>query len=116
MDFREQWEKVDMDFMKQLIKIHNEIVVGEREENDFDKFVLENKEKFNNPDYLQVFAKRIELTDEYFAKHFEMCEFVWKFMRKNPDWKKLDFNLSDYLILGLFEDTFGTYYIFHVKI
>lgn len=109
MDFREQWEKVDVDLFKSLIKLHNDIVMERKKESDFDDFVLSNKERLNNPDYLQIFAERVEILDEYFEEHYEMCKFFYDFMKDNEDWCKLDFSLRTYMRLGLFEDSFEEY-------
>lgn len=108
-DFRTQWQKVDMDFLKKLIALHNQITFNKQPESEFDKFVLDNKDKLNNPDYLQVFSERIELTKEYIGDHLEMCEFFYDFMRNNPDWQKLDFDFRSSIRLSMFEDLFAEF-------
>lgn len=106
MDFRDQWEKVDMDFLKQFVFLHNQISFGEKDEKEFDDFVLNNKNKLNNPDYLQVFAARVRLNPDYYREHYDMCYFFYDFMQNNPDWEKLDFPFSTYLVLKIFEESF----------
>ncbi|WP_242249164.1 hypothetical protein [Bacillus cereus group sp. BfR-BA-01328] len=109
MEFTEKWEKVDREFFIKFINIHNEILSGNKDEKDFDEFVLKNKEKLNNPDYLQIFAERMNSTVDYFHTHFEMCQFFYSFMEDNPEWKQLPFGLRTYLRLGMFEDLFKEY-------
>lgn len=109
MDFREQWEKVDWDFLKQLVGLHNAISLGKKEEKTFDQFVLDNQEKLNNPDYLQVFSERMSPDADYYDEHFEMCHFFYTFMENNPDWQKLEFGLRTFIRLGVFQDTFKEY-------
>lgn len=109
MDFTKQWEKVDREFFIEFINLHNKISSGNEDEKSFDDFVLENKDNLNNPDYLQIFAERMNPTVDYFNTHFEMCQFFYSFMESNPDWKKLSFGLRTYLRLGMFEDLFMEY-------
>lgn len=106
MDFREQWEKADMDLIRKLADLHNQICMKDVDEREFDGFVLKNKERINNPDYLQIFAARISFHSEYFNEHFEMCKLFYDFMQNNPDWQKLNFGFSTLIRLGLFEDEF----------
>jgi len=106
MSFKDQWEKVDFDFFKEFLQLHNQICLGTVEENTFDEFVLKNKEKLNNPDYLQVFSERVEPSNEYFEKHMETCQFFYDFMKTNPDWTRLEFGLRTFIRLGVFEDMF----------
>lgn len=106
MDVREQWEAVDVEFYKELIGLNNDISVGKKEEKEFSQFVLKNKEKFTNPDYLQIFAERVSLTEKYLKENEEMCTIFFTFMKENEDWKQLDFSVRTDLRLGLFEDTF----------
>ena len=109
MDLKEKWEKVDIDFLKQMVVLHNKISLGKIEEGEFDKFVLENKEKLNNPDYLQIFSERMSPLPDYYQKHFEMCKFFYDFMVANPEWEELNFDLRTFIRLGVFQDTFKTY-------
>lgn len=101
-----QWEPVDMEFMREFLGLHNAIVVKRKTEEEFDQFVLDHKEKFNNPDYLQVFAERVQIDKEYFAKHQEVCQFFYEFMKNNADWEELPFGFRTYMRLGVFSDTF----------
>lgn len=107
VDFREQWPKVDWDFLKELANLHNQVSCGFKTQEDFNNFILSNKDKINNPDYLQIFAENIELFDEEFYKaNFEMCKLFFDFMQSNPDWSKLSFGLRTFMRLGCFEDSF----------
>lgn len=108
MDVHAMWPPIDKDLFRQLILLHNRASIGDAEsEKEFDDFVLANKSRFNNPDYLQVFAERIDPLDtDYYRTHFEMCKVFYDFMQNNSDWKKLPFSLRTYIRLGLFEDTF----------
>lgn len=109
MDFREQWPKVDLEFLKELVGLHNAITLEKKDEKAFDQFVLQNKEKLNNPDYLQVFSERVSPFEDYYEKHFEICLFFYTFMENNPDWQKLHFSLRTFIRLGVFQDTFKEY-------
>lgn len=100
----EQW-----DLMRKLVDLHNQICFKDVDEQAFDTFVLENKERMNNPDFLQIFAARISFHPEYFSEHFEMCKLFYNFMLNNPDWKKLNFGFSTLIQLGFFEDEFKEY-------
>lgn len=104
-----QWPEVETVYLKKLISLQNNITFGHKKAHEFDEFVLNNKEKFNNPDYLQVIAERFELVDDFFEEHFELCEFVHIFMKNNPDWKNLGFGLRAHMRLGLFEELFQEY-------
>jgi hypothetical protein len=106
-----KWPKVDMDFLKQLISLHNEIAIKEKEEKEFDLFIMANKEKINNPDYLQVFAERVQITTDYYKEHYEVCRFFYDFMQENPEWRELPFGLRTYMRLGIFEETFKEFLI-----
>lgn len=46
---------------------------------------------------------------EYFEKYKDMCQFLYNFMKNNPDWKKLNFSLRTSLRLELFEYLFERY-------
>lgn len=109
MAFRKQWPERDVDFFIQLVTLHNEIMLNKKEENEFDQFVLENKSRFNNPDYLEIFVERINIKKEYFKEHEEVCRFFFDFMKKNPDWKKLNFGFRTHTRLNKFEELFKEY-------
>lgn len=112
MEYKElvkQWEPVNMDFFKKLVQLHNAISLEKKSDNEFSDFVLSNKEKFNNPDYLQIFAEWVEITDEFFDEHIELCKFVHQFMKDNSDWTRLNFGLKTHIRLGMFEDLFEEY-------
>jgi hypothetical protein len=104
-----QWPKVDKDYLKKLISLQNGIVVGRHKENEFDDFILNDKEKFNNPDYLQVVAERVELSNDFFNEHLDLCQFIYQFMKTNSDWEKLGFGLRADMRLGMFQDLFEEY-------
>lgn len=106
-----QWEPVDMEFMKEFLGLHNAIVMKRKSEEEFDQFVLEHKVKLNNPDYLQVFAERVQIEAEYFKNHKEVCQFFYDFMKSNPDWEGLPFGFRTYMRLGIFFDTFEEFLI-----
>lgn len=86
-----------MGFFSELVELHNAVTFGEKEEKEFDKFVLENKEKFNNPEYLQIFAERMSPLPRYYDEHLEMCQFFYNFMENNPDWGNFNFNLRTFI-------------------
>jgi len=101
--------KTDWDFFSELVELHNAVTFGEKEEKEFDKFVLENKEKFNNPEYLQIFAERMSPLPRYYDEHLEICQFFYGFMENNPDWENFNFNLRAFIRLKAFQDTFKKY-------
>ncbi|QUH21950.1 hypothetical protein [Alkaliphilus sp. B6464] len=106
-NFKGQWPKLDWDFFKEFAKLHNEVCMKKRTQQEFSEFVIRNKEKFNNPDYLQVFSENIELfNEEFYNANYEMCKIFYDFMQKNPDWNKFDFGLKTCIRLGSFEDSF----------
>lgn len=109
MSYKDQWNNVDMEFMHEMIKLHNDITFERKDENEFDNFILVNKRKFDNPDYMQVFSERVELLDEYFDEHMELCQFIYDFMQTNQDWRKLDFSFRTAIRLGMFEELFKEY-------
>lgn len=109
MENKKKWPKVDEKFIRELANIHNLISFREKEAIEFDTFVLENKEKINNPIYLNIFASRIQLTKEYFQVHFEVCKLFYDFMEGNPDWMESNFGFSTLIRLGVFQDTFAEY-------
>lgn len=107
IDFRAQWKSVDMDFFKEFISLHNQMSFGQKTQSDFNKFVIEHQEKFDNPDYLQIFAENITLfNEEFYRENLEMCKVFYNFMQNNPDWRKLPFGLRTSMRLGTFEDEF----------
>jgi len=106
MNYKDQWNKVDMEFLHEMIKLHNDINFEKKDECEFDNFILENKAKFDNPDYMQVFSERVELLDEYFDEHLELCQFIYDFMQANQDWRKLEFSFRTSIRLSMFEDLF----------
>ena len=106
-DFREQWVKVDMEFFKEFAHLHNLVCFNKKTQSELNDFVLKNKEKFNNPDYLQIFAENVEVFNEdFYNENIEMCKIFFDFMESNPDWVKLDFGLRTAIRLGSFQDKF----------
>lgn len=101
--------KIDKDFFKQLVQIHNDVAVRSKEEKEFDSFVLENKEKINHPLCLHIFEGRIRNNQEYFDDHKEVCQFFYDFMKNNPDRIETDFGFAGTIKLGTFEDFYGKY-------
>jgi len=108
-DFRQQWPSVDKSFLKELVDIHNETVIKKRVEGDFETFILEQQERFNNPDYLQIAIARIKPVAEYYDNQFQYCSFIFDFMNKNPDWEKLNFGFLEKIRMAVFYDTFEVY-------
>jgi hypothetical protein len=96
-----------MDFLKEFISLHNQVCVGKKTQEEFNSFVIENKDKFDNPDYLQIFSERIDLFNkDYYKENFDVCKIFYDFMVNNPDWQKLDFWLRTFIRLGTFQDEF----------
>lgn len=109
-DFKEQWNKVDMEFFHQFLQLHNEVCLEEKTQADFNTFVLENKTKIDNPDYLQIFIENVRIFDkDFYKENFDMCKTFYDFMENNPDWSKLDFGFRTAIRLGSFEDDFKEY-------
>lgn len=109
MENKKKWPKVDKKFIRELAKLHNQIAFREKDENEFDQLVLANKEKINNPVYLDIFASRVQLTKEYFQNHLEVCKLFFEFMEGNPEWIESGFGFSTSIRLGIFQDTFSEY-------
>lgn len=40
MSFKEQWPKVDIDFFKEFLQLHNQICFGRAEEKAFDELYI----------------------------------------------------------------------------
>ena len=107
---KKEWPKVDMDFMHEFIKLHNMVCVGKKMEDDMRKFVLNNKDKFNNPDYLQIFSEAVQIFDhDYYKDNHDLCKVFYDFMVSNTEWRNLDFGLRTAIRLGSFEDDFKAY-------
>ncbi|MEC2463782.1 hypothetical protein P9X10_02545 [Bacillus cereus] len=92
------------DFLKQLSTLHNEIVLDRKQDSDFHTFILTNKEKFNNIEYLSVAMERFDLTEEYIQQNFESCKFVYDFMQENRCLALTTTGLRTGVRLGKFED------------
>ena len=108
-DFRVQWNKVDNEFFNELLRLHNKHCMGRVTQEEFNTFVIENRDKIDNPDYLQIFSESISIHTEFFKENFEMCKIIYYFMVNNVEWIRLPFNLRDALRLGLFQDSFEEY-------
>lgn len=107
---KSEWKEVNWDFFEELAKIHNLVCFKEKEIKEFNDFVLQNKEKINNPIYLNVFSEQIELHDEqFFENNFEMCKVFYDFMQENANWIKVDYGFRGTIRLKSFEDSFKNY-------
>lgn len=106
MDKEKSWPNVDMDFLREFTKLHNEVAFNRKNQGEFNKFVIDNKEKLNNPDYLQVFIENCEITDKFFKENFETCKLFYDFMISNPEWKNLGYGLRTFMRLEAFEYLF----------
>ncbi|MGF2716770.1 hypothetical protein ACQUY5_31975 [Bacillus cereus] len=100
---------LNFDFLKQLTTLHNEIVLGRKQDSEFHSFILENKERFNNLEYLSVAMERFELTEEYIKENFESCKFVYDFMQENRFSALHTTGLRTGVRLGVFEDYIEDY-------
>lgn len=109
MEEKELWPVVDFDFLKSFMILHNEIAINRKKEKEFDSFVISNKEKFNHPDYLRIFAQRVEVSASYFKRHQEVCTIFYNLMKEQPGWIKEDLDFGDFVKLGSFEDSFHDY-------
>lgn len=104
------WPEIDMVFFKEFLIINNMIAFRKKTQEDFNKFVIDNKEKFNNPDYMQVFAENVQLFDkEFYKANFEMCKVFYDFMQAEPGWIHLNFGLRTSIRLESFEDSFKNF-------
>lgn len=107
MDIIEQWNKVDMDFLREFLSIHNKVCCKKKTQKEFNTFVLDNKDRFDNPNYLQVFVKNVVVyKKEFYEENFDMCKVFYDFMQNNPDWNKLNYGLANTVKLDCFEDDF----------
>lgn len=105
----EPWPEIDMDFFKEFVNLYNQVAFRKKTQEDFNKFVLENKDKLNNPDYLSVFSEDVELLDIFYKENFEMCKFFYDFMEETPGWIHLDYGLRTSMRLAIFQDLFKKY-------
>ena len=101
--------EVNMEFKRKFVSIHHDIAIGQMKENEFDRFVITHKEQFNHPEYLEVFAEQIELTDKYFSRHYQTCAIFFDYMMNNPSWKDFDFGVRIGMKLYSFVDKFQYY-------
>ncbi|PGR83527.1 hypothetical protein [Bacillus cereus] len=106
MGIQKQQGHMDFDFFKQIANLHNAVSLGEKEEKEFDTFVLENKEKCSHPEILEVFSERMSPTEEYVTERYEMCKVFFEIMKSFEDWTELDFGLRTAIRMGIFEDVF----------
>ncbi|PGF05195.1 hypothetical protein [Bacillus toyonensis] len=97
-------EDLNFDFLKELSTLHNEIVLGRKQDSEFHSFILANKERFNNLEYLSVAMERFELSEEYIHQNFESCKFVYDFMQENRFSALNTTGLRTGIRLGMFED------------
>ncbi len=105
-DLKNKWPEVDINFMKEFANIHNQVALRVKTQEEFNKFVIENKEKFNNPDYLQVFALNADLVEEFYENNFEVCKIFYDFIEDNPELFELDYGLRTLMRLVIFQETF----------
>lgn len=106
MRVQKQQGHIDFDFFKQMAELHNTVSLGDKEEKEFDAFVLENKEKCKRPEILEIFSERMSPTEEYVVEHYEMCKVFFDIMKSFEDWTELEFGLRTSIRLGIFEDVF----------
>ena len=104
---KKEWNQFDMDFMIELLNLHNKVYLKEKTQEDFNNLVIKNKDKIDNPNYLQVFSENVMVFNiGFYRDNFDMCKIFYDFMVNNPEWVDLDFGLGTLLRLQVFQDTF----------
>ncbi|UYZ39063.1 hypothetical protein OD350_28745 (plasmid) [Clostridium beijerinckii] len=113
-DLECMWNKLDVDFFRKFINLHSQLSFKKKTQSDFNKFVLDNKAKFDNPAYLKIFSEIIELSDEqFYENNYAMCKVFYDFLENNPEWNKLNWRLRIDIRLRIFQEKFKEFILRH---
>lgn len=97
------------EIFRHLANLHNSISCKRIDELEFDNYVLSNVDLLDNPDYLLILIERIDIDDDYYIVHHDLCLFIYNLILKYPDCYNNDYGLRTCLRIGLFEDSFKSY-------
>lgn len=96
---------MDMIFFHDFMKVLNDLKLKVITQDDFNTFINNNKDKFNDPGYLQIFIENVEFTSEFYTTH-PFCEFFYNYMANNPTWNEFNFTEKTLNKLNKFYETF----------